>query len=98
LRAQSCVAGVAQVLEVISTDVALFDQVNLATALHRLAKLHISNSVNYSSVIIASEQFKQLTMAVRQLLPRFEAQAVSNTIWAIATLGYHPEVRPTVPR
>lgn len=76
----------------IADSVTYFDEVNVATALHRLAKLHTSNSANHSNLIINSDQFKQLTHAITRLLPHFEPQAVSNTMWAFATLAYYPEV------
>lgn len=81
-----------QLLDIIAESSIYFDEVNVATALHRLARLHCtaSNS-NAAAVIVNTDQFKVLLSAIAKLLPRFEAQAVSNTAWALATLGFVPE-------
>lgn len=51
----------------------LLHQVNVATALHRLARLHCTSaSSNAASVIVTSDQFRLLLAAIRKLLPRFE--------------------------
>jgi hypothetical protein len=80
-----------QVLDCISDSVHQFDEVNVATALHRLAKLQPPNLSHQPPSIIYTNQFQQICYAIRTLLDRFEAQAVSNTLWAFATLGYQPE-------
>lgn len=81
-----------QLLEIIAESSAYFDEVNVATALHRLARLHCTASGNNAAaVIVNTEQFKLLLDAISKLMPRFEAQAVSNTAWALATLGFVPE-------
>ena len=59
----------------------MFDEVNVATALHRLAKLQPPGPSGQSSPIVFADQFQQLVSAVSRLLHRFEAQAVSNTMW-----------------
>ena len=59
----------------------MFDEVNVATALHRLAKLQPPGPGSHPSPIIYADQFQQLVAAVGRLLPQFEAQAVSNTMW-----------------
>lgn len=66
-----------------------FDEVNVATALHRVAKLQPLGQAKLQAVgqgtqmspIVYADQFQQLIVAVRRLLHRFEAQAVSNTMW-----------------
>ncbi|KAK9840626.1 hypothetical protein WJX81_005387 [Elliptochloris bilobata] len=80
-----------QVLDVVGESVALFDEVNVATALHRLAKLQPPGTSGPQSPIVYADQFQALVEAVQRLLDRFEAQAISNTLWAFATLAYHPE-------
>lgn len=65
-----------QVLDVIAESVHLFDEVNVATALHRLAKLQSQGQGNQARSFIATEQFKLLVAAIRRLLPRFEAQVL----------------------
>lgn len=80
-----------QILDIISDSVHQFDEVNVATALHRLAKLQPPNLSNHPPAIIYTNQFQQLIYAIKILLHRFEAQAVSNTLWAFATLGYYPD-------
>ena len=45
----------------------------MATALHRLARLHCTSaSSNAATVIVTSDQFRLLLAAIRELLPRFE--------------------------
>ncbi len=80
-----------QILDIIAESVHQFDEVNVATALHRLAKLQPPNLSNQPPSIIYTNQFQQLIYAIKTLLDRFEAQAVSNTMWAFATLGYYPD-------
>ncbi len=80
-----------QILDIIAEFVHQFDEVNVATALHRLAKLQPPNLSNQPPSIIYTNQFQQLIYAIKTLLDRFEAQAVSNTMWAFATLGYYPD-------
>ena len=80
-----------QILDIIAQSVRQFDEVNVATALHRLAKLQPPNLSNHPPAVIYTNQFQQLIYAIQTLLDRFEAQAVSNTMWAFATLGYYPD-------
>ena len=80
-----------QILDIIAECVHQFDEVNVATALHRLAKLQPPNLSNQPPSIIYTNQFQQLIYAIKTLLEQFEAQAVSNTMWAFATLGYYPD-------
>jgi hypothetical protein len=68
----------------------MFDEVNVATALHRLAKLQPPQGSAGPAALFSSEPFVRLVAAAATLLPRFGAQAVSNTLWAFATLGYFP--------
>ena len=50
-------------------------QVNVATALHRLARLHCTSSAtNAATIIVTSAQFRLLLAAIRKLLPRFEVR------------------------
>ena len=82
-----------QVLDAVATSVHMFDEVNVATALHRLAKLQppAGGPGGGPAALFASDPFARLVAAAGALLPRFGAQAVSNTLWAFATLGYLPE-------
>ena len=64
-----------------TTSVHLFDEVNVATALHRLAKLQPPMGTGGAAQLFASEPFQRLVAAVSTLLPRFGSQAVSNTLW-----------------
>lgn len=51
----------------------------MATALHRLARLHCTSaSSNAATVIVTSDQFRLLLAAIRKLLPRFEVQPVAE--------------------
>ncbi len=70
-----------QVLDIVAESVDNFDEVNVATALHRLAKLQPPNNSGQQSPIVYTEQFQKLVFAIKRLLHRFEAQAVSNTMW-----------------
>ena len=58
-----------------------FDEVNVATALHRLAKLQPPGTAGPQSPVLRSASFQLLVEASQRLVPRFEAQAVSNTLW-----------------
>ena len=58
-----------------------FDEVNVATALHRLAKLQPPGTAGPQSPVLRSGAFQLLVEACQRLVPRFEAQAVSNTLW-----------------
>ena len=78
---QTCLHACAQVLDVVGESVALFDEVNVATALHRLAKLQPPGTSGPQSPIVYADQFQALVEAVQRLLDRFEAQAISNTLW-----------------
>lgn len=80
-----------QILDIIAEAVHQFDEVNVATALHRLAKFQPPNLSSQPPAIVHTNQFQQLIYAIKILLDRFEAQAVSNTLWAFATLGYYPD-------
>ena len=70
-----------QVLDCVADSVHYFDEVNVATALHRLAKLQPPSPSGQPCPVIYADQFQQLVLAIKRLLPRFEAQAVSNTMW-----------------
>lgn len=65
----------------VAESVGSFDEVNVATALHRLAKLQPPNGGGGASPIVYADQFQQLVSSIRRQLHRFEAQAVSNTLW-----------------
>ena len=77
----------AQVLEEVGEWVKVFDEVNVATALHRLAKLQPPGTAGPQSPVLRSAAFQLLVEACQRLVPRFEAQAVSNTMWGERSLG-----------
>ena len=77
----------AQVLEEVAEWVKVFDEVNVATALHRLAKLQPPGTAGPQSPVLRSAAFQLLVEACQRLVPRFEAQAVSNTMWGERFLG-----------
>ncbi len=83
-----------QVLDVVGESVALFDEVNVATALHRLAKLQPPGTSGPQSPIVYADQFQALVEAVQRLLDRFEAQAISNTLWGARGPGPPPPPPP----
>ena len=74
-----------QILDEVAEWVKVFDEVNVATALHRLAKLQPPGTAGPQSPVLRSAAFQLLIEASQRLVPRFEAQAVSNTLW-----GTHP--------
>ena len=76
-----------QVLEEVAEWVKVFDEVNVATALHRLAKLQPPGTAGPQSPVLRSAAFQLLVEACQRLVPRFEAQAVSNTMWGECCLG-----------
>lgn len=87
----ACLAHDMQVLDVVADSVGVFDEVNVATALHRLAKLQPPNSTGQASPVIYADHFQQLVIAIQRQLHRFEAQAVSNTLWGEPALRLcHP--------
>ena len=63
-----------QVLDTIADSAAYFDEVNVATALHRLAKLHSMHASGAAALIVNSPQFKLLLGQIQRLLPYFEVQ------------------------
>jgi hypothetical protein len=71
----------AQILDEVNEWVKVFDEVNVATALHRLAKLQPPGTAGPQSPVLRSASFQLLVDACQRLVPRFEAQAVSNTLW-----------------
>lgn len=70
-----------QILDIVAESVNVFDEVNVATALHRLAKLQPPTTAGQASPVIYADHFQQLVLAIKRQLQRFEAQAVSNTLW-----------------
>ena len=67
----------------------------MATALHRLAKLQPPGTAGPQSPVLRSASFQLLVEASQRLVPRFEAQAVSNTLWGALPTPSHP--KKTVP-
>lgn len=53
-----------------------FDEVNVATALHRLAKLHSLQASGAAALIVNSPHFKQLLSQIQRLLPYFEVRSL----------------------
>lgn len=62
----------------------------MATALHRLAKLQPPGTAGPQSPVLRSASFQLLVEASQRLVPRFEAQAVSNTLWGARALSACP--------
>jgi hypothetical protein len=81
VSASLALCAVSQVLEEAREWVKVFDEVNVATALHRLAKLQPPGTAGPQSPVLRSAAFQLLVDACQRLVPRFEAQAVSNTLW-----------------
>lgn len=77
----ACCGSCAQILDEVAEWVKVFDEVNVATALHRLAKLQPPGTAGPQSPVLRSTSFQLLVEASQRLVPRFEAQAVSNTLW-----------------
>ncbi len=73
-------------LDEVAEWVKVFDEVNVATALHRLAKLQPPGTAGPQSPVLRSASFQLLVDACQRLVPRFEAQAVSNTLWGAPSL------------
>lgn len=75
-----------QVLDIVAGSISAFDEVNVATALHRLAKLQTPECGQAShKPVVHSEPFQQLITAIKRHLHRYEAQAISNTLWGEVT-------------
>ncbi len=73
-------------------------QVNVATALHRLARLHCTSATtNAATIIVTSAQFRLLLAAIRKLLPRFEVRRPFTPASPISALETQRAPRPSVP-
>ena len=59
--------------------------VNVATALHQLAKRRAA-----TNCAVAAEDVELLNISVGELLEGFDPQELANTLWAWATLDAHP--------
>lgn len=60
----------------------------MATALHRLARLHCTSaSSNAATIIVTSDQFRLLLAAIRKLLPRFEVCFLVHADSSMAAVG-----------
>jgi len=70
-----------------------FNEVNLATALHRVAK-HCKRSRRDSAPLLARPEMETLLTMATARLPDFNVQGVSNAFWALATLKVAPENHP----
>ena len=67
------------------TDLDIFDEVNCATAIHRIAKL-----ARKARVQLTEAGLKRLLDLLETKVDKFKPQAVANTLWAYATMGLTP--------
>ena len=84
LNLQLCDCATPRSLEVLilRTSSTKFNEINCATALYRLAKMHSQNVECIQKIILICEE----------TLKTFEAQSISNMVWAFATLDFKDEV------
>ena len=73
------------ILAIVETEHDEFNAVNVATACSRLAKAPRGSA---DGSRIDDHRVQALLMAITRVAPSMEAQAVSNTLWALATLGW----------
>jgi len=86
LNQQLCAATTAeQVLQLVGECGGQMNEVNLSTAIHRIAKWSKSQQLDVSEVR-ATPQWRKLLRLVQSRLSDFTAQGVSNTVWAIGTM------------
>ena len=73
------------ILAIVAAEHGEFDAVNAATACSRLAKARRSGAQGMSQ---DDRSVQQLLSTVARVAPVMDAQAVANTLWALATLGW----------
>ena len=73
------------ILAIVEAQHGEFDEVNAATACHRLAKVPRSYRTGPS---IHDRRVQTLFRALIRLAPSMQRQCVANTLWALATLGW----------
>jgi len=64
-----------------------FNEVNIATALHRLAK--IARDSNDKTKVLRDPRLSQLALKAQESISLFTPQQLSNSAWACATLSYY---------
>ena len=75
------------ILRQVELNLDVFNEVNIATALHRLAK--IARDSNEKSKIMRDPRLGQLEQKARENMRLFTPQQLSNSAWACATLSYN---------
>ena len=73
------------ILAIVETEHGEFNAVNTATACSRLAKMHRGSAHDPGQ---GDRGMRQLLSTINRVAPSMEAQAVANTIWGLATLGW----------
>ena len=73
---------------IVQEQVGDFNHVNVATALHRLARLTKGKPPPATDL---RETIQALSRQARNRMPAFNSQAVANTLWAFAKMGVEPE-------
>ncbi|KAL0048903.1 hypothetical protein WJX82_001964 [Trebouxia sp. C0006] len=76
-----------QILDIVNTFGAEFDAVNVATALHRIAKQRPEDVAR----LVSSDGFKQLVMMVDIQADQCKPQQIANIMWAFGTLSFKPQ-------
>eukprot|EP00451_Oxyrrhis_marina_P001436 CAMPEP_0204275540 /NCGR_PEP_ID=MMETSP0468-20130131/26194_1 /ASSEMBLY_ACC=CAM_ASM_000383 /TAXON_ID=2969 /ORGANISM="Oxyrrhis marina" /LENGTH=586 /DNA_ID=CAMNT_0051251905 /DNA_START=214 /DNA_END=1974 /DNA_ORIENTATION=- len=82
-----------EILPIVSEFGALLNEVNLATALHRIAKHTKRNQADPRTVTATSEWRLLLDLAADRL-QEFNVQGISNAFWALATMKVGPQDEP----
>ena len=75
------------ILAIVEAEHGVFNAVNVATACSRLAKATQSSA---NSADLNDLRVQALFRTVTRAGPSMNAQALANTIWGLATLGWQP--------
>ncbi|QDZ22187.1 hypothetical protein A3770_07p47050 [Chloropicon primus] len=75
------------ILRQVELNLDIFNEVNIATALHRLAK--IARDSNEKSKILRDPRLASLESKAQENMKLFTPQQLSNSAWACATLSYN---------
>jgi len=84
-----------EILPIVSELGAMLNEVNLATALHRIAK-HTKRVHADPRTITATSEWRLLLDLAVDRLREFNVQGISNAFWALATMKVGPQDEPAM--
>eukprot|EP00316_Scyphosphaera_apsteinii_P023907 CAMPEP_0119322792 /NCGR_PEP_ID=MMETSP1333-20130426/59204_1 /TAXON_ID=418940 /ORGANISM="Scyphosphaera apsteinii, Strain RCC1455" /LENGTH=340 /DNA_ID=CAMNT_0007330115 /DNA_START=107 /DNA_END=1129 /DNA_ORIENTATION=- len=79
------------VLEITSQTIQRMNAINLATSLHRLARIEKHKRAERES-LLRDKRFELLMDAIISRAPDFSPRSVADILWSLATLKYWPPV------